>query len=74
MVRPPQSPDLSITESVYIKRLKQMNELKSTKHDASNHLLLPTTLKNLAEVHLALRFYKGKCFIFPAVCVTVPKI
>lgn len=62
MVRPPQSPDLSITESVYIKRLKKIKELKSTKQDASNHLLLPTTLKTFAEVHLALRFYKGKCF------------
>lgn len=64
MVRPPQSPDLSITESVYIKRLKKIKELKSTKQDASNHLLLPTTLKNFAEVHLALRFYKGKYFFF----------
>lgn len=63
MVRPPQSPDLSITESVYIKRLKKIKELKSTKQDASNHLLLPTTLKNFA-VHLALRFYKGKYFFF----------
>lgn len=41
MVRLPQSPDLSITQSVwdYITRQKQTKELKSTERHASNHLL-----------------------------------